>query len=152
MDILYNWKPQTSTSITPFDLVVSRPISPLLCEDLTPTRNSNPKTARLLWANRLEKQVNTTITALKQAQARHKAYYDRRVRPLMTQPTVNRLVFLRLEIVISAEQGLYKLSLVTDSIFKVLQVTDKTVFIPRQLKAEELTCDWVTLASSPDQA
>lgn len=145
----YNRQPHTSTGLAPFDLVVSRPIPPLLSEALSQEPDTTPKKARLLWAKRLEAHVRTATAALHRAQARYKAHYDSRIRQPRSPPTIGGYVFVRREIATPSEHGQHKLAPVADGPFQVIEVTDKTVVIQRQLATETISRDRVVIAPSP---
>lgn len=82
MTYVFNTTVHRATSLAPVDVVLTRPPSSLLAEraDLVDFDRIPPNSVQWRFPARLDKQMATAMPRLKQAQARHKADYDDRVR------------------------------------------------------------------------
>ena len=90
----YNCKPQTSTSVAQFDLVLSRPPP----EIATKAEHSEPQTAadfKNKWNANLQQTLATARKKLLETQARYKRNYDNRLRRTNTIIKPDDFVFLR---------------------------------------------------------
>lgn len=87
--------------------------------------------------------------ALQKEKARYKPYFYLRIRPNNALPIVNGFVLVRSEIAVTGEHGRHKLAPIVESLFKLIFIFYKTVFIQRQLATVEFSFDRVVAAPPP---
>ena len=133
----YNCQPQTSTSVAPFDLVLSRP-PPAIA---TKAEHSEPQTAadfKNKWKANLQQTLATARKKLLETQARYKRNYDNRLRRTNTIIKPDDFVFLRVERRDDKETR-HKLAPIAEGPFRVKEVdtASKTVVIEREDRSTE---------------
>ncbi len=141
----YNCQPHSSTSLAPFELVLSRPPTALAIQ----ARQSTPASAlesNDKWRAWLSKTLAEAKGKLAQAQARYKRNYDKRLRRHRERIQKDDTVFLRVE---RRDESLsrHKLAAVAEGPFVVDSVKGNTVVILRSDgSVERVSRDRVTLA------
>ena len=141
----YNCQPHSTTSLAPFELVLSRPPPPLAIQ-------SRPKVAQSVleshdkWRQWLSKTIGEARKKLDQAQARYKRNYDKRLRRQSENILKGDNVYLRVERR-DESQTRHNLASVAEGPFKVESVKGNTVVILRpDNSVERVSRDRVTIA------
>ena len=127
----YNTQPQTSTSMAPFDLVLSKPPGPL-ATSLPPTEYNGRLDFKHKWKKWLAKVIPETQEKLRKSQERYKRNFDKRLRKNTDTIAPGDNIFLRVERKDDKDTR-HKLAPIADGPFPVLRVdnTAKTVVIKR---------------------
>ena len=127
----YNTQPQTSTSMAPFDLVLSKPPGPLAAA-LPSTAYNGPLDFKHKWKKWLTKVIPETQQKLQKAQERYKKNFDKRIRKTTETIKPGDQIFLRIERKDEKETR-HKLAPIAEGPFPVIRVdtSSKTVVIKR---------------------
>ena len=141
----YNCQPHTSTSLAPFELVLSRAPPPFAIQPPS-TDPRTPIEYRDCWRHALSKVLKTSGAVLKSTAARMKRNYDERLRRHCEAIKPWDYVFLRVERKDETESR-HKLAAVAEGPYKVESVKGNTVVIVYpDAKVERVSKDRVTLA------
>ena len=92
----YNTQPQTSTSIAPFELVLSKPPGPLAAS-IPRNETETPREYQLKWKDWLARTIPDTQEKLRKAQERYKKAFDKRLRRTTEDIMTGDNVYLRVE-------------------------------------------------------
>ena len=150
----YNTQPHTSTSVPPFELVLSRPPAPLAIESIPHVVNPRVEDHNK-WLQNLKVRISAARQQLGKAQQVYKRNYDRRLRKRRQQFKVNGFVFLRREPGETVPGGSHKLTPVATGPFRVAEVKEKTAVILRPQQGrrhalkEEVSLDRLEPAPPP---
>ncbi len=141
----YNCQPHTSTSLAPFELILSRPPPPLSVPQ-APTTPEQPVLFRDRWRLNLRKVLKTSGAVMRATAARMKRNYDERLRRHRDVIKPGDFVFLRTERRDDNETR-HKLAAIAEGPYRVESVRGNTVVIvyPDD-KVERVSMDRVTLA------
>ena len=146
----YNCSPQTSTSLAPFELVLSKPPGPLAAD--IPTEEHNDTVSyRQKWKSWLTKAIKDTTDQLQKAQERYKRSFDKRLRKQREEIRKDDYVFLRVERRNDKEHR-HKLAAIADGPYRVKDVNTeaKTVVIEYPDRTvENVSRSRVVLAPEP---
>ena len=144
----YNCQPHTSTSMAPFELVLSKAPGPLALEPM-PSKASTRQDFKRQWKHWLRDTLSTTKQRLDVAQARYKRNYDRRLRRQAEKIQVDDHVFLRVERK-NLHDHRHKLAAVAEGPFRVKEAKDDTVVIEKPDRTvERVSRSRVVLAPKP---
>ena len=127
----YNTQPQTSTSIAPFELVLSKPPGPLAAS-IPRDETETPREYKHKWKAWLARAIPETQEKLRKAQERYKRAFDKRLRKQTEEINAGDEVFLRVERK-DDQDTRHKLAPIADGPFPVKKVDReaKTVLIER---------------------
>ena len=125
----YNCQPQTSTSLAPFELVLSRPPGPIALKG-QPSEPMGTSSFKEKWKAWLTKGISETRERLKAAQDRYKRNYDKRLRRDIEDINPGDQVYLSVERR-EEKESRHKLAAIAEGPFKVKDVNKpaKTVVI-----------------------
>ena len=144
----YNGLPHSSTGLTPFELVLSRPPPPLALKS-DPKSYKTPLESRSKWKQWLARTVKEAKDKLMKTQERYKRNYDTRLRKQSETIKMDDYVYLRVERRDENEHR-HKLAAVAQGPYKVIETKGKTVVIEREDNTvERVSRDRVVLAPKP---
>ena len=144
----YNCQPHTSTSIAPFDLVLSKPPGPLALKPM-PTNEEPQGDFKKKWKHWLQDTMSKTKEQLQKAQARYKKNYDKRLRKQSEVIREDDYVYLRVERK-NPKDHRHKLAPVVEGPFRVTKATGNTATIERKDRSvEKVSRSRVVLAPRP---
>ena len=147
----YNTQPHESTSIAPFELVLSRPPPPLSFEaEPTVGKIGTATQYHTKWRVWLSALMSTAKVELEKCQARYKKNFDNRIGTPKDDIVVGCRVFVRKDYFNPKKERKHKLSPVVTGPYLVRQVDKHTVVIQIEDKTRErVSKDRVVLAPSP---
>ena len=144
----YNCQPHTSTSVAPFELVLSKPPGPLALKPM-PTTEEPRGDFKQKWKHWLQDTMLKTKERLTKAQARYKKNFDARLRKQRENITVDDYVYLRVERKDPTEHR-HKLAAIAEGPYRVTKADDATVVIERPDRSvEKVSRSRVVLAPKP---
>ena len=143
----YNCQPHTSTSIAPFELVLSKPPEPLA---LKPLPKEEPRgDFKKQWKHWLVDTMAKTRERLTKAQARYKKSYDARLRIQRENINVGDHVYLRVERR-NPDEHRQKLAPIAEGPYKVNKTDEHTIVIERPKRTvDKVSRSRVVLAPTP---
>ena len=147
----YNTQPPESTSIAPFELILSRPPPPLSFEaEPTVGKIGTAAQYNTKWRVWLSALMSAAKVELEKRQARYKNNFDNRIGTPRDDIVVGCHVFVRKVYFNPKKKRKHKLSPVVTGPYLVLQVVKHTVVIEIEDKTRErVSKDRVVLAPSP---
>lgn len=145
----YNSHVHTSTGLTPFDLVISRPPNMAAIEKLPGTGNLTHKEARVAWLRRLGPAIHLARAEMDKAQARFKRNHDARLRKRKKNLCQGDFVWIRREKTALPAGNRHKLAARADGPYRVTQINEKTVIIDRGPVRDEVHINRVEKAPAP---
>lgn len=131
----YNCQPNTSTSTSPFDLVLSKHPGQLAIKSM-PTSAEPQGDFKRKWKHWLYDEILCTKERLQTAQTRYKKNFDRRVRRQTEDINQGDEVFLRVERN-NQDDHRNKLAPVAEVPFKVTKTDEKTIVIEKPDRSVE---------------
>ena len=150
----YNCQPHTTTSLAPFELVLSRPPPVLAVPSRSRIRAKNAPEALTQWRTVLRKSIRDAKAEMKKNQDRYKRKFDKRLRKQNENIVTGDSVFVRREI---RDDNLtrHKFAPLADGPFKVVKSDNRVVTIERpDGTVERMSRDRVTIAppvQEPDE-
>ena len=147
----YNTQVHRDTSLSPFELVLSR-IPPPVSIEAEPTVSAYPSPGqyRDAWKSWLKKIVPVARKAMEKAQLSYKRNFDSRVRRPLPSIRVDEYVFLRKEYYNPEKERRHKLSPIADGPYRVVEVASDTVVLDIDNQRERISRDRVSLAPNPN--
>ena len=146
----YNTQAHESTSVAPFELVLSRPPAPLAFE-ATPSMDAVSDEAQYhkKWTTYAKALTSTARREMEKRQLRYKRGFDDRVMPYKEDVTVGTYVFLRKDHTNPRRES-NKLAPIATGPYKVTAREANTVTIEREnLEREKVSRDRVVRAPTP---
>lgn len=134
----YNSHVHTSTGLTPFELVVSRPIAITGIEHLSQGMQLTHKESRVEWMKKLGAAVRLARTEMEKAQARFKRNHDIRLRKRKKSLEAGNYVWIRREKGGRPPGEKHKLSKRADGPFRIIRMKEKTAMIDRDKVHDEV--------------
>ena len=147
----YNTQALESTSVAPFELVLSRPPAPLAFE-ATPSIDSVSDEAQYhkKWTTYAKALTSTARKEIQKRQLRYKREFDDRVMPYKEDVTVGTYVFLRKDYTNPRRESKHKLASIATGPYKVTAREANTVTIEREkLEQENVSRDRFVRAPTP---
>ena len=144
----YNTQVHSTTGVSPFELVLSRPPAALSMEAKPELQGLSASELRLRWKQRLEALINTASAGLRRTQRRYKRNFDRRLRNSNEDPKPGSYVFLRKEHYNTTESR-HKLAPIATGPHKVVSLEGRTLVIQIGDRQERVSRDRVSLAPTP---
>ena len=147
----YNTQAHESTSVAPFELVLSRPPAPLAFE-ATPSIDpvSDEAQYQKKWTTYAKALTSTARNEIVNRQLRHKRGFDDRVMPYKEDVTVGTYVFLRKDYTNPRRESKHKLGPIATGAYKVTAREVNGVTIEREnLEPEKVSRDRVVRAPIP---
>ena len=144
----YSCQPHTSTSVAPFDLVLSKPPGPIALKPI-PSREEPTGNFKRKWKHWLVDTMKKTKERLDKAKARYEKNYDARLRNQSEVIHEDDYVFLRVERK-NPKDHRHKLAPVAEGPFQVTKVDGNTVNIEKAVRSvETVSRSRVVLAPKP---
>ena len=150
----YNTQVHGATGCTPFELVLSRPPTLVALEN-TPTEDGHPdhRLERQRFLDQLKRLTSKASANLAKRQARYKADYDKRIRPVKKDIEPGQFVFVQRETPrrdqTEGRRIRNKLQAKADGPYKVVKSDKHTVTFMRDNLLERVSWDRIYKAPTP---